>query len=86
MKLVIDGYLDCYEDGHIAGNAWKNLTEFFKTLSTKHQNIAVKSFSTSLKEYYFQRKQKFLKLYDQKLELLELDQRMQHGDKAECEK
>lgn len=36
-----------------------------------------------MKEYYFQCKQKFLELYQQKLEFLEVDQRTQHeGDKA----
>jgi hypothetical protein len=32
---VIDEYLGCYEDGHTAENAWKNLTKIFKTLSAK---------------------------------------------------
>lgn len=58
----------------------KNLTKIFKTISTKYQNVAVKSFSTSLEVYYFQRKQKFLELYQQKLELLEFDQRTQHEE------
>ncbi|KAI8047328.1 hypothetical protein BDF21DRAFT_405119 [Thamnidium elegans] len=36
--------------------------------------------TAALKEYYFQQKHKFLKLYDEKQELLELDKHTQHED------
>jgi uncharacterized protein YdiU (UPF0061 family) len=81
MDQVIDAYIERNEDSNNADTALKALIKAFKTLSEKHQCSAVKRFSSSLREYYHYKKEKFSKLYDRRLELLEKEEDTQHeGD------
>jgi hypothetical protein len=63
--------------------AFKTLTKIFKGDSEKDQNIAVRNYTGSVLEYYHIQKQKFLQLYTRRLELLELQEQIEHEGNVE---